>query len=116
MNSKELNEQLLMIIPSLRSKFDEICKCAEGIETGSTIVMEDVFLPYVIDAVLSENTDSIKLASSFIEWLSGYYDDEYAGTVLVTSIYESIHYSHMREKLEKVLGIKSSVQYQSIKW
>ena len=59
MNSKELNEQLLMIIPSLRSKFDEICKCAEGIETGSTIVMEDVFLPYVIEHLQSRSTKFI---------------------------------------------------------
>ena len=116
MTQKELNKQLLSMIPNLQKKFDEICNELDGIETGSTIVVEDVFMPFFIDAVVFDKKDSLLQAQSFIEWLSDYYDDEYAGDVLVISIYESIHYSSKCEKLINSLGPKAKKQYDSLEW
>ena len=78
--------------------------------------MEDVLLPFAVEAIENNNMDLIQKISCFIEWLSDYYDDEYAGDVLVISIYEVIHCSPVRTKLEKLLGEKAKKQYESINW
>lgn len=91
MEAKDLNSQLIKMIPSIQNKFTEICDDIDGLETGSTIVMEDVLLPFTVEAIEKDDSDAIQKVSNFIEWLSDYYDDEYAGDVLVISIYEAIH-------------------------
>lgn len=116
MEAKDLNSQLIKMIPSIQNKFAKICDDIDGLETGSTIVMEDVLLPFTVEAIEKDDSDAIQKVSNFIEWLSDYYDDEYAGDVLVISIYEAIHCSPNKKKLEMLLGEKAKKQYESISW
>ena len=104
------------MIPDIKENFDNICKELDRIETESTIVMEDVFMPFFLNAINSNDHDLILKYKLFIEWLTDYYDDEYAGDVLVISIYEYIHsLSNEKEVLDN-LGNKAKKQYNAIDW
>lgn len=116
MTKIELNKHLLEMIPEIKDNFDNICNELDGIETGSTIVMEDVFMPFFLSAIKSNEHDLILKSQLFIEWLSDYYSDQYAGDVLVISIYENIHsLKNEKEVLDK-LGVKAKKQYNAIDW
>ena len=47
MQAKELNSLLLEKFPELKKKFDDETSWQDGIETGSFIVFEDVFMPFL---------------------------------------------------------------------
>ena len=116
MTAKELNSKLLEIIPETKTLFDFVTHDLEGLETGSTIVVEDVFMVYLKDSLKQNNVIALNKCRSFIEWLSDYIDDEYAGEVLVICIFEYIHYSSDRSEFLKVLGPRANKIYNSINW
>ncbi len=116
MKQIDLNKQLLKMIPDLQKNFDDVCDELDGIETGSTIVIEDVFMPFFIDSIKCQNNKHILQSKSFIEWLSGYYDDEYAGDILVISVYENIHSLNDEKIIVNLLGPQARKQYDAIKW
>jgi len=104
------------MVPALndQSKLESVLD--DGMDTGSTIVVEDLFLPFWYESVRQNDETSMESCRSFIEWLSDYVDDEYAGTVLVISIFEAIHYGPNRVAIENALGPKAKTIYSSIVW
>ena len=89
MQSKELNNLLLEKFPELNEKFIEETNWQEGIETGSFIVFEDVFMPFLEVNIEMNNADIIERIYSFIESLC-YIDDKYVQNVLYVAIFENI--------------------------
>ena len=116
MESKQLNTKLLEYVPELKNLFESVTCWQEGLETGSTIVIDDVFMVYLKEALKTNNKIALKKCSDFIEWLTDYYDDEYAGDVLVICIFEHVHFSEDKDKLETVFGPKAKSKYLAIDW
>lgn len=116
MKSKELNLKLLEYVPELQKLFDSVTEWQDGIDTGSTIVVEDVLMVYLKSCLKNDDKDAVQKCSNYIEWLSDHYDDEYAGDVLVISIFEYIHFAEDRSQLELALGPKAMQKYNSIDW
>lgn len=55
MNEKKFNSKLITTFPNLKEKFDKCTNWQEGINTGSIVVYEDVFLPYIIEQIINNN-------------------------------------------------------------
>lgn len=112
----EINTKLLEFIPKISDLFNTATKSQDGLDTGSTVVIEDVFMVYLKECIEKNRTDELINCTNFIEWLSDFINDNYAGDVLIISIFEYIHFSDSKEELEKVLGPKAKEKYDSIKW
>lgn len=116
MEPREINSKLLELLPQSKELFDSVAGWQDGLDTGTTIIVEDVFMVYLKELIEKNDKDELSNCSAFIDWLSDYIDDEYAGDVLVISIFEYIHFAEDRERLEKVLGSKAKAKYYSINW
>lgn len=88
MKSRELNKMLLSAIPEIKSKFEDETNWQEGLDTGSFIVFEDVFLPYLESKVEIDDKAMIEKIYSFIEKLCDV-DDEYVKNVLYVAVLEN---------------------------
>lgn len=111
MNSKELNTLLLEKFPELQKKFDEETSWQEGIETGSFIIFEDVFMPFLESSVELNNKEMVERIYSFIEKLSEI-DDEYVKNILYVAILENISSYDNPEPFFKPLKRKSMKIYE----
>ena len=89
MDSKELNSLLLEKFPDIKTRFEQETNWQEGIETGSFIVFEDAFMPFLEANVEMNNTDMIERIYCFIESLCDI-DDEYVQNILYVAILENI--------------------------
>ena len=116
MESKVINKKMIEVIPEISDFFEQYSKSQDGIDTGSTIVLEDVFMVFYKEA-LSKNQGTIRdKCSKFIEWLSSQTEDEYAQNVLMVSIFEYIHFAADKSKLENLLGPQAKSLYLAIDW
>lgn len=113
---KVINSKLLETIPEIKELFEKVTSWQDGLDTGSTIVIEDVFMVYLKECIKHSIEIEIEKCSMFLEWLSDFIDDEYAGDVVVVSVFEYIHFASDKTELEKVLGPKAKEKYNSIKW
>ena len=89
MESKELNTLLLNKFPELKEKFEEETSWQDGIETGSFIVFEDVFMPFLESNVELHNEEMVERIYSFIEELCDI-KDEYVENILFVAILENL--------------------------
>ncbi|MCQ2796729.1 MAG: hypothetical protein MJ213_05495 [Bacilli bacterium] len=112
MSPKELNTKLLEKFPELNDKFNEQTSWQEGISTGSIVVFEDVFMPFIINAVEKNLTDSIKNIFEFVEELISS-NDEYAKNVVEVAIIENIGSYDIKDKIAKFLLPESLKSYQA---
>ena len=110
MDSKELNNLLLIKFPELNDKFNEETSWQEGIETGGFIVFEDVFMPFLEANVEMNNSDMVERIYSFIESLCDI-DDEYVQNILYVAILENISSYANPELFIKPLKEKSMKIY-----
>ncbi len=106
MEPKELNQLLLSEFPELQEKFDEETSWQDGINTGSFIVFEDVFMPFLETNVELNNVEMIERLYSFIEKLCDI-KDPYAENVLYVAILENISDYVNPKPFEKYLKPKS---------
>ena len=111
----DINTKLIDLIPNLKDTFESTTKYQDGFDTGSSAVIEDVFMVYLKDCIKNKKEEVVKCVE-FVEWLADYSGDEYVEALLVTSIFEYIHYASDREELENVLGPKAKSKYDLIKW
>ena len=111
MNSKELNSLLLERLPSIREAFDNETSWQEGIETGSIVVFEDVFMPYIIYCVENNVEDEINKCFNFIEECVCS-KDSYQKNVIEVSIIENIHSYDIADKLSQYLRTESMKSYK----
>lgn len=112
MNSQELNSLLLERIPSLKTTFDEETSWQEGLETGSIVVFEDIFMPYIIYCVENNLGDEINKCFNFIEECMCS-NDSYQRNVIEVSIIENIHSYDISNKLSSYLRPASLKSYNN---
>lgn len=89
MTCKELNTKMLTAFPELQKVFQEETSWQEGLETGSTVVYEDVFMPYVKKAIEKKEEKTITRIFDFIEELAGINDD-YTKQLLMICIFDNL--------------------------
>ena len=69
-NTKELNTMLLEAFPELKERFEDETSWDDGIDTGSYVVYEDIFMPYVVQAFVDNDQESINRVMQFVEKLA----------------------------------------------
>ena len=112
MKSKELNLLFLKRFPNLRKAFEDETEWQEGIDTGSTVVFEDVFMPYIIFCVENNLEDEISNCFKFVEECVSSNDD-YQKQVIEISIIDNIRSYDISEKLISYLLPKSLASFNS---
>lgn len=110
---KIINSKLIEIIPEIKELFQYVTEWQDGIDTGSTIVIEDVFMVFLKECLKNNYNEYIYKCSLFLEWLSEHFDDEYASVVLTISVFEYIHFASDRIQLESVFGLQTRKLYDS---
>jgi hypothetical protein len=108
MNVK-LNRMLIEKFPNLQDEYFKEIYWQEGDATGSHTVFGDVFTPYLVDRILNDYKEEVKIAFDFLEELLKM-NDEYVDEVVYFSVLESIAYL-FKEKayLTALLGEKCRI-------
>lgn len=109
MTSREVNENLLLKFPQLKEKFEEETSWQEGLDTGSFLIFEDVFMPYVKGIVSTKKEKEIREVFSYIESLANA-EDEYVKNIVSVAILENIasfdnreeYIQHFQEKTKQI--------------
>ncbi len=89
MTSKELKLKLIEALPEIKDVYNEETSWQEGDETGSHVVYEDVFVPFIKEQIEIKNKNSLTKIFEFLEELikSG---NDYAIEVVTLSVLESL--------------------------
>jgi hypothetical protein len=87
MNSREMNKCLCESFPELNSAYANEVSWQEGDETGSHVVYGDVFTPWALSAIASQEQLVIERIFAFIESLLSI-GDEYSSEVVQQSVLE----------------------------
>ena len=113
MTSKDFNEMLLAEFPEIKEEFDKYVEWQDGIETGSFLVVEDVFMKYFYSKIEELDFQTINKICSFIE--STYLlNDEYASNVIVVGILENLKSSDYSVKIAEFLLPATLNEYKEI--
>lgn len=110
MEPKELNELLLKTFPALKGPFEECVSWQDGLETGSTIVFEDVLMPYFIYCFEESLSEELKNIYEFIEQCVSS-NDAYCKNVIEVAIIENIYSYDIRDELSSGLLENSMKSY-----
>ncbi len=116
MTSKELNFRLISLLPEIKSMYSDTVSWQEGDDTGSHIVFEDVFVPYVIEC--ARTRDQIRLFKCFevIEKMLSS-NDEYAEEVVAVSVLESLLFEGgLIKELLKYMGEKTKRLLEEVRF
>ena len=112
-DSKKYNEILINKFPSLKVEFYKFTDELDGIKTGSIVVYEDVFIPYVIKQLNDNNVSEINKITEFIEELLNS-SDEYAFNIAYIAILESLKSDDDGKKIKDYLKEKSLKEYNEL--
>lgn len=91
MTSKELNLALIKAFPEIQHKYSVETTWQDGDETGSHIVFEDVFVPYIRKQISIQNDRKLEQIFEHIESLLNL-NDAYIEEVIVFSVIEPLVY------------------------
>ncbi|MBQ7075834.1 MAG: hypothetical protein IJM94_03425 [Clostridia bacterium] len=89
MTSKELNLKLIQSFPEIKEIYHEETSWQDGDETGSHVVYEDVFVPFIKKQISDGKEQVIDNVFNYIEILLES-NDEYASEVIALSVIESL--------------------------
>lgn len=96
MTSKDLNLALIKAFPEIQHKYSEETTWQDGDETGSHIVFEDVFVPYIRKQICIQNTSKLEQIFEYIESLLNL-NDAYIEEVIAFSVIEPLVYDEAIE-------------------
>lgn len=108
MTSKELNLKLIESFPEIREAYIEETAWQDGDETGSHIVYEDVFVPFLKEQLIDEKEQTLNDAFTYIEKLIEL-NDEYANEVVALSVIESLLFDEEVDKAYLIRFAKPNV-------
>lgn len=113
MTSKELNLKLISFLPEMKAYYNNTVSWQDGDETGSHIVFEDAFVPYIKECAKKQDAASTVKCFEVIEKLL-LLNDEYTEEVIALSVLESLLfsetlsvdslYSYMRRETKKLFN------------
>ena len=89
MTSKELNLKLIEFFPEIKDVYFEETSWQDGDETGSHVVYEDVFVPFLKEQINAKKEQILIYAFNFIEKLLEL-NDEYTNEVVALSVLEPL--------------------------
>ncbi len=112
MKPRELNTLLLDRIPAIKDAFEDETSWQEGLDTGSIVVFEDVFMPYLIYCVENNLTEEINTCFNFIEECVCS-NDNYQRNVIEVAIIENIKSYDIKDKLVSYLRKESLKSYKN---
>lgn len=112
MDSTQLNQELLEAFPELTPEFQEYTSWQDGIETGSFLTYEDLFLPLVKKALETQDETMLVRAGIFIERLMTL-DDDYAKNVATVGVIEGLR-ANKDDSIRRFLGESSLIEYDSM--
>lgn len=92
MTSKELNLKLIKTFPEIQDVYYEETSWQDGDETGSHVVYEDVFVPFLKAQMSDKNEQVLANAFNYIEELLEL-NDKYADEVIALSVLESLFFA-----------------------
>ena len=107
-NTKELNTMLLEAFPELKERFENETSWDDGIETGSYVVYEDIFMPYVVQAFVDNDQESINRVMQFVERLASSDDVDVKNLIDISIIDYDIE-----ERFASIMGPNSRVLYNA---
>ncbi|MBQ7276133.1 MAG: hypothetical protein IJS58_02685 [Bacilli bacterium] len=113
MTSKNFNELLLSEFPEIKDDFDKYVEWQDGIETGSFLVIEDVFMKYFYAKIEELDFQATNKICSFIERVY-LLNDEYASNVIVVGILENLKSSDYSAKISEFLHPITLKEYKEI--
>ena len=102
MTSKELNLKLIESFPEIKNTYLEETSWQDGDETGSHVVYEDIFMPFLKKQIIDNNEKMLVILFDYIEGLLEL-NDEYADEVVALSVIESLLFD---EDIDNVIFIK----------
>ena len=111
-NTKELNTMLLEAFPELKERFEDQASWDDWIETGSYIVYEDIFMPYVVQAFVDNDQESINWVMQFVEKLASS-DDVDVKNLIGISIIDNVRMYDIEERFESIMGPNSRILYNA---
>ena len=112
-DSKKYNTLLLNKFPELKEKFDNYTDWQDGMETGSLLVYEDIFVPYVLECLINDNNDKMIEIADFIEQLITS-NDEYAFNIAYIAILESLKSNPNGKMIQKYLKDNSLKEFNEL--
>lgn len=92
MTSKELNIKLISLLPEMKAYYNNTVSWQDGDETGSHVVFEDAFVPYIKECAKKQDESGVVKCFEVIEKLL-VLNDEYAEEVIALSVLESLLFS-----------------------
>ena len=113
-DNKKLNLKLLKQFPELEKKFHEEADWQDGLDTGSIVIFEDVFKPYIYQCFDNHNEDKLKMIFQFIEDLIRS-DDPYEQNVVGVALIEDFALCADKLQIKKYLLPKSLKSYNESK-
>lgn len=113
MDSKKFNELLLQRFPEIREDFEKYVSSQDGIETGSFLIMEDIFVGFLAKAISEKKEDTILRVFSFAEAMLNQ-GDEYACNLIVVGLLESIKTSDWAKGAEPYMLSNTRKEYESL--
>lgn len=111
-NTKELNTMLLETFPELKEKFEDETSWDDGIETGSYVVYEDIFMPFVVQAFVGDDQESINRIMLFVERLASIDDTDIKNLIGITII-DNVRMYDFEECFANLMGPNSRVLYDA---
>lgn len=113
MTSREFNTLLLKRFPEIKEDFENYVNWQDGIDTGSFLVVEDVFNKLLWRSVENGDTELTKRIFSFAEAILNQ-ADEYACNVIVVGLLEAIKGDERSPQIVPYLLPRSKKEYDSI--
>ncbi len=115
MKEQTLNEMLLEAFPELTEGFKTYVEWQDGIDTGAFLTYEDIFRPFIENAIAHNNNAILERVGSFLETLfvSG---DEYAVNVVSVGILEGLKANCSNDAVRAFLLPNTLKEFEEIEY
>ena len=110
---RDYNTMLLNLFPNLKEKFDEYTNWQEGIDTGSTLVYEDVFIPYAIEQIANNNQEEISKIIHLIDEMVNS-NNRYCQNLVEVAVLEALRADPEGQKIRDYLTDNSLSMYDGL--
>ena len=114
MTSKELNKILLKEFPEIKAELDDYISWQEGMDTGSFLVFEDVFMHFGYSELQKSNQELLKRFTQFIEKIYTL-NDPYATNVITVGVLENVKCSAFSDIVYEALLPETKKEYDEIR-
>jgi hypothetical protein len=110
---RDYNTMLLNLFPNLKEEFDEYTSWQEGIDTGSTLVYEDVFIPYAIEQIANNNQEEISKIIHLIDEMVNS-NNRYCQNLVEVAVLEALRADPEGQKIRDYLTDNSLSMYDGL--